>query len=121
MYTSHYTLNDFDDTCVRVKEQLDRSCATVRSSKYTDADIFTIYGTDVSSLKEAIYGLRHIEEMTYTVAEHHPYWRLLSGLAEATRITLERWDNNISDQDADDIRWCLSSVTDALNKLPHNQ
>lgn len=113
-------MDNFDDACSRVKEQLDRYCASAKSSKYADADIFTVYGADVSSLKEAVYGLRHIEELAYTVAEHHPHWRLLSGLTEAIRITLEKWEGDVSAQDVDDIRWCLSSVADALTKPHHH-
>lgn len=110
-------MNDFDATCGDIQEQLEKCHASIRSAKYADADIFTMYGADVSSLKEALYGLRHIEELAYTVAEHHPYWRLLGGLTEAMRITLDRWKGDMSIQDVDDIRWCLSSIDDALTKL----
>ena len=109
--------NAFDDTCRHIQERLDEYSASVRSSKYADADIFTVYGVNVSSLHEAIYGLRHIEELSYTVAEHHPYWRLLNGLVEALRITLDKWKDDMSEQDMNDMLWCLSSVTDELNRL----
>ena len=99
---------------------MDKYCTSARSSKYMDVDIFTIYGADVSALKEAIYGLRHIEELAYTVAEHHPYWQILSSLAEAIRVTLERWDGDMSAKDVEDIRWCLSGVADALAKPHHH-
>ena len=56
-------------------------------------------------------------ELSYTVAEHHPYWKLLYSCVEISRIILERWNDEISTDDVDEIRWMISELQNSLNKL----
>ena len=56
-------------------------------------------------------------ELSYTTAEHHPYWKLLYSCVEISRIILERWNDEISTDDVDEIRWMISELQNSLNKL----
>ena len=109
--------DEFGRICRQVDEKVGRCRVPIKSSKYPDAEIFTIYGQDASPLERARYGLRHIEELAYTVAEHHPYWRLLSGIAETARITLDKWDDSMTSDDIEDASWSVSGMADALNRM----
>ena len=56
-------------------------------------------------------------ELSYTVAEHHPYWKLLYSCVEISKIVLEKWDDDISTEDTSEIQWMISELQDSLNKL----
>ena len=109
--------DDFDTVCRKVEEALGRSGEPLRWGRYPDADIACIYGPNASPLHRARYGLSHIEEMSYTAAEHHPYYRLLNGIVEAASVVLDGWDGTIGSEDADSLRWSLSSIRDALDRM----
>lgn len=111
------TSDDFGVVCRKVEAVLGRSGGPLRWGRYPDADIMCVYGQNASPLHRARHGLDHIEEMSYTAAEHHPYYRLLNGIAEAARVLLDGWDGKIGPEDADRMRWSLSSVSDALDRM----
>jgi hypothetical protein len=60
-------------------------------------------------------------ELSYTTAEHHPYWKLLYSCVEISRIILERWNDEISTDDVDEIRWMISELQNSLNKLTNEK
>ena len=76
----------------------------------SDSD-FTQLVKDVTDLVDKM------AELSYTTAEHHPYWKLLYSCVEISRIILERWNDEISTDDVDEIRWMISELQDSLNKL----
>lgn len=115
-----HTMAEFDDfqrMCSTVEAMLDNASTPVRWVRHPYTKIACMYGCDVSPLQRAQHGLEHIEEMGYTAAEHHPYYRLLNGIAEATRILLDRWDGTITPEEVDQMRWSLSNVDDALDRM----
>ena len=63
----------------------------------SDSD-FTQLVKDVTDLVDKM------AELSYTTAEHHPYWKLLYSCVEISRIILERWNDEISTDDVDEIR-----------------
>ena len=69
----------------------------------SDSD-FTQLVKDVTDLVDKM------AELSYTVAEHHPYWKLLYSCVEISRIVLERWNDEISTDDVDEIRWMISEL-----------
>lgn len=109
--------DNFDAVCGDIGRILDRSGAPLRLARYADAEIACVYGPDASPLHRARHGLDHIEEVAYTAAEHHPYYRLLNGITEAARVVLDRWDDTIDAEDADRLRWSLSSMGEALDRM----
>ena len=68
-------------------------------------------------VKEVTDLVDKIAELSYTTAEHHPYWKLLYSCVEISKIVLERWDDEISTEDASEIQWMISELQDSLNKL----
>lgn len=107
----------FDAVCGDIGRMLDRSGKPFRLARYDGAEIACVYGPDASALHRARHGLDHIEEMAYTAAEHHPYYRLLNGITEAARVVLDRWDGTIDAEDADMLRWSLSRMGEALDRM----
>ena len=76
----------------------------------SDSD-FTQLVKDVTDLVDKM------AELSYTTAEHHPYWKLLYSCVEISRIVLERWNDEISTDDVDEILWMISELQNSLNKL----
>ena len=54
-------------------------------------------------VKEVTDLVDKMAELSYTTAEHHPYWKLLYSCVEISRIILERWNDEISTDDVDEI------------------
>jgi len=80
----------------------------------SDSD-FTQLVKDVTDLVDKM------AELSYTTAEHHPYWKLLYSCVEISRIVLERWSDEISTDDVDEIRWMISELQNSLNKLTNKK
>ena len=68
-------------------------------------------------VKEVTDLVDKMAELSYTVAEHHPYWKLLYSCVEISKIVLEKWDDDISTEDTSEIQWMISELQDSLNKL----
>ena len=107
----------FDEVCGDIGRILDRNDEPLRMARYADAEIACVYGPGASALHRARHGLDHIEEMAYTAAEHHPYYRLLNGITEIARVVLDRWDGTIGTEDAERLRWSLSRMGEALDRM----
>ena len=72
-------------------------------------------------VKEVADLVDKMAELSYTTAEHHPYWKLLYSCVEISRIILERWNDEISTDDVDEIRWMISELQNSLNKLTNEK
>ena len=68
-------------------------------------------------VKEVTDLVDKMAELSYTVAEHHPYWKLLYSCVEISIIVLENWEDDISTEDTSEIQWMISELQDSLNKL----
>ena len=80
----------------------------------SDSD-FTQLVKDVTDLVDKM------AELSYTTPEHHPYWKLLYSCVQISRIVLERWNDEISTDDVDEIRWMISELQNSLNKLTNEK
>jgi len=72
-------------------------------------------------VKEVADLVDKMAELSYATAEHHPYWKLLYSCVEISRIVLERWNDEISTDDVDEIRWMISELQNSLNKLTNEK
>ena len=68
-------------------------------------------------VKEVTDLVDKMAELAYTTAAHHHYWKLLYSCVEISKIVLERWDDEISTEDASEIQWMISELQNSLNKL----
>ena len=59
-------------------------------------------------------------EISYTVAEHHPYWKLLYSCVEISKITLEKWNSELSSEEFDEILWHVKELKHTCEKFSHN-
>ena len=81
-----------------------------------DAGIVKIYTEKSDALKKASSGLAEILELAYTTAEHHPYWGMLYHATEISKILLEKWDSDLSQDNVGEIGWRCDEIRMALER-----
>lgn len=89
----------------------------LKIEKDLDNDIVKIFGEKITSLARAQNGLNDITELSYTTAEHHPYWNLIYNCSEITHSVLEKWKETLSEEDFSDIEWAIKELRETLEKI----
>ena len=93
----------------------------LKIEKDLENDIVKIFGEKITSLARAKNGLNDVTELSYTTAEHHPYWNLLYNCSEIATSVLEKWKDSLSDEDLSDIEWGIKELTQSLEKIKNKQ
>ena len=78
----------------------------------SDSD-FTQLVKDVTDLVDKM------AELSYTTAEHHPYWKLLYSCVEISKITLEKWNSELTSEEFDEIVWHIKELKNTCEKFSH--
>jgi hypothetical protein len=102
-------------------------CSAIANLKEEGIDVITkfdkdsrfigIYSSDTSILKRAKNGLNEILELSYSTAEHHPYWNLIYNTSEIAKTTLDSWNENFSIDQIQEMHWRTDEIKNTLNKL----
>ena len=82
----------------------------------TDSGIIRIYDQDTDSFKRATSSLYDLLELSYSTAEHHPYWALLYNATEIIKTILDKWEADFSRDEIDDMAWRIVELSIALRK-----
>lgn len=85
-----------------------------------DLGMVKIYGQGVGALERAKAGLDEVAELAYDTAEHHPYWNLLYDGSQILKIILERWHENLTEDEVKEIRWYADKMKDSLSNIASN-
>lgn len=102
-------------------------CSVIADLKEEGIDINTkfdkeygfigIYTSNTSILKKAKNGLNEILELSYSTAEHHPYWNIIYNTAEIARVILNTWNENFSLDQIQEMLWRNDEIKNTLNRL----
>ena len=92
----------------------------LKIEKDLENDIVKIFGEKITSLARAKNGLNDVLELSYTTAEHHPYWKLLYNCSEIATNVLEKWKDSLSEEDLSDIDWAIKELNQSLEKIKNN-
>jgi|GEM_PF-1007778 len=87
-----------------------------RISVDKDNGVIKIY-KHANMLKVARSGLKDVLELAYTTAEHHPYWAILYNASEIINILLERWDDDLSKEEIEEVEWRANELKAAIERL----
>jgi len=68
----------------------------------------------VSRAERALYD---IQELADSTAEHHPDWVLLYNCSQISKTILEKWNDDLTEEDLSEIRWMISELENSCNKL----
>ena len=72
----------------------------------------------VSRAERALYD---IQELADSTAEHHPYWVLLYNCSQISKLILEKWNDELTEEDLSEIRWMVSELENSCKKLKNKE
>ncbi|HEY7367377.1 MAG TPA: hypothetical protein VH562_02825 [Nitrosopumilaceae archaeon] len=82
-----------------------------------EANIIRIFGENTDSLSLAKNGMEGVSELAYTTAEHHPYWALLYHCAQIGKLSLDKWKDELTKEELDEIEWSIDELKNTCKKL----
>ena len=111
------SFEDFYEDVIKLAKKYESQNVPLKIERDPDSDTIKLFGENITPVTRAKNGLADISELVYTTAEHHPYWRLLSGCSDVADVVLESWNNSLSSKNLSDIDWALTNLTDSLEKV----
>ena len=78
---------------------------------------FLIMDTNDDQVSRAERALYDIQELADSTAEHHPYWVLLYNCSQISKLILEKWNDELTEEDLTEIRWMVSELENSYKKL----
>ena len=79
--------------------------------------IIQIFGEGTDVVSRAKNGLENVVELGYTTAEHHPYWGLLHNCSQISKTVLDKWNEDISNEELSEIQWMIDELQNSCTKL----
>ena len=107
------------DEIKKLADDLHNNGVTLQVKADKESGIIKIYGEGSDALKRAIAGLHDVSELAYTTAEHHPYWGIVYHAGEISRITLEKWNDELNNDELGEIEWRVEEIKGTLERLRH--
>ena len=83
----------------------------------SDDEILKIYSNNCSLLRRTNAAVSEILDMSYSSAEHHPYWMLLYNASEIVKSVLDVWDSELSSDQISEINWRLEEMKSSLDRI----
>jgi hypothetical protein len=114
---SEKTFSDFYKSLLELVKSYEDQNTMLKVEENLDSNIIRIYGEKINSLSRAKNGIEDVAELAYTVAEHHPYWGLLYNCTQIAKIALDKWDDNLSKDELDEINWSIDELKNTCKKL----
>ncbi len=114
---SETNFSEFYESLVKLAKSFEQKSILLKIQPDLEANIIRIYGEKTDSLALAKAGLEEISELAYTTAEHHPYWNLIYNSSQILKIVLEKWDDNLTKEELDEISWNADEIKNTNRKL----
>ena len=113
-------MSDFEDFYKSLQELVKshtKNDSMLKVESDLGAGIIRIFGEHVTSLSKAQNGLADVSELAYTTAEHHPYWNLLYSVCQIAKLTLDKWDSELTKEELDEISWSIDELKNTCQKI----
>jgi len=111
------SFKDFNDSLLELVKSFEEKNTQLKVESDLESNIIKIFGENIDSLSKAQNGLDDITELAYTVAEHHPYWNLLYQCAQISRTILDKWEDDLSKEELEEIEWSIKELEHSCKKL----
>ena len=98
-------------------EKYEKKQVMIKVESEPDYEFIKIFGEKIDSILRAKTGLNDVSELAYTTAEHHPYWALLYNCSEISKTLLEKWNDKISSEEMNEIKWHIKEIEHSCKKL----
>lgn len=115
------TFSDFYNSLLKLAKSFEEKNTLLKIQPDLDANIIRIYGEKTDSLELAKAGLEDVSELAYATAEHHPYWNLIYNASQISKLALEKWNDQLTKEELDEISWCVEELKNSCTKLKEKQ
>ena len=113
--------SDFYTALQELVKSFEAKKTLLKIEKDPDSDVVKILGENITSLSRAKNGLESVDELALTTAEHHPYWNLLNQCSQISKIILDKWDDNLSQEEIDEIQWAIEQLKNTCEKIKESR
>lgn len=107
----------FHQSLLDLVQSFEKKNVLVKLRSDPNSNIVRIYGERSDGVALAKTGLEEIEELALTTAEHHPYWSLLYNGAQILKIVLEKWNDNLTDDEIKEILWYVDTIKNSTSNI----
>ena len=111
------SFRDFYKSLLELVKTFEEQNTVIKIEEDLALNIIRIFGDGADSVSRAKNSLEEVLELSYTVAEHHPYWALLYNCSQISKSLLEKWNDDLTKEDLSEIRWMVSELENSCNKL----
>ena len=111
------SFEEFYNSLVELKKSADEKNIHVKIEEDLASDIVKIFGEKITALLRAKSGLKDVEELAFTTAEHHPYWNLIYQCTQISKTALEKWEDELTKEELEEIQWSLDELKNTCEKL----
>ncbi len=98
-------------------EKYEKKQVMIKVESEPDYEFIKIFGEKIDSILRAKTVLNDVSELAYTTAEHHPYWALLYNCSEISKTLLEKWNDKITSEEMNEIKWHIKEIENSCKKL----
>ena len=114
---SNPTFSEFYRTLLQLVKTFEGKNTMLKVEEDAALNIIRIFGEKADSVSRAKSGLEDVVELAYATAEHHPYWTLLYNSSLISKVILEKWNEDLSEEDLSEIQWMISELQNSCDKL----
>ena len=111
------SFKSFFNELLTLVEKYEKKQVMIKVENEPDYEFVKIFGEKIDSILRAKTGLNDVSELAYTTAEHHPYWALLYNCSEISKTVLEKWNDTISPEEMNEIKWHIKEIENSCKKL----
>jgi hypothetical protein len=111
------TFDDFFKSLQDLIKSYEEKNLMIKTQSDVESNIVRLFGEQMSSLSRAQSGLDDVSELACTTAEHHPYWNVLYHACQISKITLDKWDGELTQEELDEISWSIAELKNTCEKL----
>lgn len=114
---SQKTFDDFHQALLELIKKFENNDSMLKVDADIESNLIRVFGKNFDALTRAKKGIEDVSELAYTTAEHHPYWSLLYHCTQLGKISLEKWNGNLTKEEIDEIEWSLEEIKNSCKKL----
>ena len=107
----------FYDELQLLVEKFEKKQTQIKMESNLEYDSVKIFCEKMDSVTRAKLGVDDAAELAYTTAEHHPYWAVLYNCTEITKTMLEKWHDEITPEELDEIKWNLKEIQNSISNI----
>ena len=114
---SNPSFSEFYESLLQLVKTFEEKNTLLKVEEDKALNIIRIFGQNADSVSRAKNGLEDAVELAYATAEHHPYWALLYNSSLISKSVLEKWNEDMSEEDFSEIQWMVSELQNSCDKL----